>query len=459
MYTLQKLQEAIKKTDLSQIIKILTKNPEFLRNINQSNATLLHWIAGNQDNEDIKDPKEIVKFLLNYYDIDINQQTHSGVTALHESVINEKIAILELLLKKGAKITINADGWTALHFAAIHNYTSMVKLLLNYGADPYAKTDDGDTPAHLAAAENEDASTFNLLLENVANPGALLLMEDELQETPFNIALTRTEFLVSEKKYYIKIVLLANPTLETTNIISNNPALLAAWYVYTAELRTMQAKQIRGTTLTLCDLAKTIDLDKLPKDSIEKINLEYLVTLTNNFPAYKNFLISNIVKLKFIKNFITEKIEDSFYSFYDIYHEKSEYQLEIIFSNERLKHAVNTYLVNIDSNFSIPLAYKEKIKNTIEQNSFVGIQRNFLNTLKNLNKSAEHRESLPREIKSKILPYLSTEQLNRLSNSLTEPNIAIASTSKYGLTNPFLFKRKLSHSDPKEEKLPRLTKN
>lgn len=459
MYTLQKLQEAIKKTDLSQIIKILTKNPEFLRSINQSNATLLHWIAGDQDNEDIKDPKEIVKFLLNYYDIDINQRAHCDVTALHEAVTNEKIAILELLLEKGAKITKNVDGWTALHLAAIHNYTPMVKLLLNYGADPYAKTNDGDTPAHLAAAENEDASTFNLLIENVANPGALLLIEDELQETPFNIALTRTEFLVSEKKYYIKIALLANPTLEMPNIISNNPTLLAAWYVYTAELRTMQAKQIRGTTLTLCDLAKTIDLDKLPKDSIEKINLEYLVTVTNHFPAYKSFLISNIVKLKFIKNFITEKIADSFYSFYDIYHEKSEYQLEIIFSNERLKHAVNTYLVNIDSNFSIPVAYKEKIKNTLEQNSFVGIQRNFLNTLKNLNKSAEHRESLPKEIKSKILPYLSTEQLNRLSNSLTEPNIAIASTSKYGLTNPFLFKRKLSHSDPEEEKLPRLTKN
>lgn len=44
--------------------QILTTNPELLGNNDIVGSTLLHWVASDQDNQDIKNPKKIVKFLL-----------------------------------------------------------------------------------------------------------------------------------------------------------------------------------------------------------------------------------------------------------------------------------------------------------------------------------------------------------------------------------------------------------
>lgn len=431
MHTLQELLEAIQNYNLSTLDNILDAKPCFLNKIDEDNSSLLHWIAGDEDNEyeygdededeDINDPKGIIDHLLNNYKIDINQTNQQGATALHIATTHEKIGVIKSLLQNNAKITPNKDGFTALHLAAIRNYTPIAKILIKNGAEPYAKNNEGDTPAHLAASENENASTFNFLLSQVDNPNALLLKENDKQETPFSFAIARDEFSIDEKKHYIKIALLANDTPEMPVAVSENSALLNTWHTCQTEISMLKTKKI-SETFTFWDLAKTIDLDALPKTIIEKINIDHLIATTINFPNYNDLLTANINHLKFIQNFSHQKIADSVYSFYDIYHEKNEHQLAIIFSNQKINDAVSTYLDNIDTISEIPSLYKEKIKNSFENHRLIGVERHCsVNTLVGyINRDPEKGGPLPNEIKKEILCYLPTEQLKQNSTIIID---------------------------------------
>lgn len=237
MFKFNELKTAITDADLPQISDILAEHPEFLDSIDAVGSTLLHWLASDQDNEDIENPEDIVEFLLKNYVIDINQTTRHGVTALHEAVTCEKIEIVQLLLENKTQIKANTDGWTPLHLATNRNYVEITELLLQYGADVHAKNNDGDTPAHLAAAENENASTLNLLIKKVSDPNALLLTENDAHETAFKIAMARTEFSVDTKKGLIKIILLKNPTFQIPEAVSENQMMLTAWHAYKTEIR------------------------------------------------------------------------------------------------------------------------------------------------------------------------------------------------------------------------------
>ncbi|MEN9449534.1 MAG: hypothetical protein RJA83_148 [Pseudomonadota bacterium] len=84
MSKLDLFKEAAFNNNLSQIEQILTENSELLGSIDALGSTLLHWLASDQDNEELEDPEEIVEFLLENYEININQTTRGGVTALHE---------------------------------------------------------------------------------------------------------------------------------------------------------------------------------------------------------------------------------------------------------------------------------------------------------------------------------------------------------------------------------------
>ena len=59
--------------------------------------------------------------------------------------------VVELLLARGARATERLPrGWTVLHEAALLGNERIVRLLLRHGADPFARREDGATPADLA---------------------------------------------------------------------------------------------------------------------------------------------------------------------------------------------------------------------------------------------------------------------------------------------------------------------
>ncbi len=246
MLTLDDLKKAIRKTDFNRIKDILKEKPKFLKITDDLGSTLLNWLASDQNNEEINDRKEIITFLLKNYTIDIDQPMQDGFTALHEAVTCQLTDIVEILLDHGAKIIPNTNGWTPLHSAAIHNYTKIVKLLLDNGADAHAKNIKGDTAAHLAASENEDLSTLNCLIKNVPDIRTLLCIKNNAQETPFDIAMARTEFSNNEKEG-LKKVLFENSSLEIPKTMLSDALLFKLPLPVSDSKQKSSPKKIRST--------------------------------------------------------------------------------------------------------------------------------------------------------------------------------------------------------------------
>jgi ankyrin repeat protein len=82
----------------------------------------------------------------------VNEKSKSGVTALWHAAHVEDIALVQLLLDRGADIKAeNNNGTTALHIAAEKENRAVAQLLLDRGADVDAKRRSGETALHIAA--------------------------------------------------------------------------------------------------------------------------------------------------------------------------------------------------------------------------------------------------------------------------------------------------------------------
>ena len=97
---------------------------------------------------------------------DVNLPQADGTTALHWAVERDDLELTDLLLRAGARVTVQTrEGVTPLRLAAINGNAAMIDRLIKSGADPGAPlTSSGDT-ALMMAARTGTADALRVLLE------------------------------------------------------------------------------------------------------------------------------------------------------------------------------------------------------------------------------------------------------------------------------------------------------
>jgi len=97
-------------------------------------------------------------------DIDVDRINMSGMTALHQAVIDDNLVIIRLLIHHRAKLNKkDEDGWSPLHAAAANGLHHIAKYLISQGADKEALTDEGETAVDLV--DPDDYKTMAVLLK------------------------------------------------------------------------------------------------------------------------------------------------------------------------------------------------------------------------------------------------------------------------------------------------------
>eukprot|EP00051_Salpingoeca_urceolata_P010210 m.124563 g.124563 ORF g.124563 m.124563 type:complete len:490 (+) comp16623_c0_seq1:146-1615(+) len=98
--------------------------------------------------------------------VDVNEGNEEGLTALHQSCIENNIPMATLLLENGADPNArDNDCWTPLHAAAACGNWRLCKKLLAMGADPCAVNGDMELPLDLADGDKVEAMLDAALTE------------------------------------------------------------------------------------------------------------------------------------------------------------------------------------------------------------------------------------------------------------------------------------------------------
>jgi ankyrin repeat protein/L-ascorbate metabolism protein UlaG (beta-lactamase superfamily) len=154
-----KFKEAIQKGDMELVKKILIKRPELATSsIDDKGFTALHAAAA-------RSRKNLVAFFLKK-GADTNVQTTEGkYTPMHYAALGGDVAIVKMLLAKGAKVDLREmKNRTPLYFAAYRGHLDVVKLLLKKGAKLIGEeTKTKDSPLKYAVHGNHlDVAKFLL---------------------------------------------------------------------------------------------------------------------------------------------------------------------------------------------------------------------------------------------------------------------------------------------------------
>jgi ankyrin repeat protein len=68
--------------------------------------------------------------------VNINQQNHVGLTALHQAVLSNNLDAVKMLLTHGSNVNAqDMNGFSPLHTASACGFIQILSLLVIYGAD------------------------------------------------------------------------------------------------------------------------------------------------------------------------------------------------------------------------------------------------------------------------------------------------------------------------------------
>jgi len=114
-----------------------------------------------------KGSEKSVDVLVNWPKTHLSIQNLQGETPLMLAAINNKLALAERLINRGADV--NKAGWSPLHYAASKGHIAMMRLLIENHAYLDAESPNGTTPLMMAAHYGSPMAT-KLLLEEGADP-------------------------------------------------------------------------------------------------------------------------------------------------------------------------------------------------------------------------------------------------------------------------------------------------
>nr|MBV0900024.1 ankyrin repeat domain-containing protein [Wolbachia endosymbiont of Fragariocoptes setiger] len=111
------------------------------------------------------DRSEIVEYLVNDCRADVENQSQSGNTPLHDAIILDcSNDLIELLLKKASHYDIEGSNkCTPLHFACFKGNKVVYDKLINKGANILAKDSSNRTPLSYAAESGNDNLIYDIL--------------------------------------------------------------------------------------------------------------------------------------------------------------------------------------------------------------------------------------------------------------------------------------------------------
>ena len=139
------------------------------------------------DNNNIN---EILSYLDNNHDININEQGKFGRTALYYACRNGSLDLIQILLDKGANIELrNHHGFTPIYCASLHNQPHIIQLLHDYGGNIYKTDAGGLSPLHIAA-EKGYIKVVKILLD-LDKQHQYVFMKDSIGYTPYDWAILK----------------------------------------------------------------------------------------------------------------------------------------------------------------------------------------------------------------------------------------------------------------------------
>lgn len=131
-----------------------------------------------------KEPEEVVRLLDRGANKDFKNPKGYGCTPLYYAASSGKEGNVKVLLERKVEVDkVRADSNdTPLGAAVCHGDTEICRMLLESGANPLAVNKNGQTPLSFAvsyAPAGKRAAITNMLLENIINQSAKLILEDK----------------------------------------------------------------------------------------------------------------------------------------------------------------------------------------------------------------------------------------------------------------------------------------
>ena len=163
-------------------VKILLENGADAKQVNSYGETALHVSVRNQN-------IRVVQLLVDRYDADVDATDTEGCTPLsifaRDNAAQAQLEVPEFLIDRGADMeaTCRKSERTPLHYAVATLNVPLVALLLNKGANIEAVDYRGVTPLYIAVADADDhtshrstentrVTVIKMLLQHGANPNA-----------------------------------------------------------------------------------------------------------------------------------------------------------------------------------------------------------------------------------------------------------------------------------------------